>query len=80
LDHPVSVDHGAMCDINAAIKNIGELSGAFKMQLFIDAVLKATSPQFTLAGGATSTDKIDPFEAPSSGESMGIIIKCIRSE
>jgi len=80
LDHPVIVEHGAACDINAAIKNIGELSGQFKTQILLDGVLKATSPEFTLAGGATSTDKIKPFTAPLTGESMDIIIKCIRSE
>jgi len=80
LDHPVIVEHGAACDINAAIKNIGELSGQFKTQILIDSVLKATSPEFTLAGGATSTDKIKPFTAPLTGESMDIIIKCIRRE
>jgi len=80
LDHPASVEHGAACDINAAIKNIGDLSGQFKTQILIDSVLKATSPEFTLAGGATSTDKIKPFTAPLTGESMDIIIKCIRRE
>jgi hypothetical protein len=80
LTYPVSVEHGAMCDINAAIKNIGELSGRFKTQILINSILLVTSPEFTLAGGATSTDKIDPFKAPLSGESMDIIIKCIRSE
>jgi len=80
LDHPVSVEHGAACDINAAIKNIGELSGQFKTQILLDGVLKATSSEFTLAGGATSTDKIKPFTAPLTGESMDIIIKCIRRE
>jgi hypothetical protein len=80
LTYPVSLEHGAICDINAATKNIGTAAGIFKMQLFIDAALKATSPVFTLEGGAISIDKIDPFKAPSSGESMDIIIKCIRSE
>jgi hypothetical protein len=80
LTYPVTVDHGAMCDINAAIKNIGELSGSFKTQILINSILLATSPEFNLEGGATSTDKIDPFKAPLSGESMDIIIKCIRSE
>ena len=79
LNYPVSVGHGAVCDVNSAIKNIGELSGLFKMQIFINGVLKATSPMFTLAGGKTSIDKIAPFTAPTAGESMAIIIKCIRS-
>jgi len=79
LDYPASVGHGAVCDINAAIKNIGELSGLFKMQIFINSALKATSPAFTLAGGKTSVDKIAPFNAPTTGESMAIMIKCIRS-
>ena len=78
LTHPASVENGAMCDINAAIKNIGELSGNFKTQILIDSILLVTSPEFTLAGGATSTDKIYPFKAPSSGKSMDITIKCIR--
>jgi len=80
LDHPVIVEHGAACDINAAIKNIGDLTGQFKTQILLDGVLKATSPEFTLEGGATSTDKIQPFTAPLTGESMDIIIKCIRRE
>jgi len=80
LDHPVIVEHGAACDINAAIKNIGDLTGQFKTQILLDGVLKATSPEFTLAGGATSTDKIKPFTAPLTGENMDIIIKCIRRE
>lgn len=79
LTYPVSVGHGAVCDIDAAIKNIGELSGVFKMQMFINEVLKATSPTFTLAGGETSADKINSFTAPSAGDSMDVIIKCIRS-
>lgn len=80
LTYPVSVIYGATVDINAATKNIGELTGIFKMQLFIDEALKTTSPVFTLAGGETSTDKIDPFTAPATGESMAIGIKCVRIE
>jgi len=78
LTYPVSVEHGKSVDINAATKNTGELSGSFKMQIFIDGVLKATSPVFTLAGGETSADKIAPFTAPSTGTSMAIDVKCIR--
>lgn len=80
LNYPLTVQHGATVDINAAIKNIGELSGLFKMQLWRDGVLKATSPQFILAGGETSADKINPFTAPTTGEKMAMAIKCIRTE
>lgn len=80
LNYPLTVQHGATVDIDAAIKNIGELSGLFKMQLWRDGVLKATSPQFILASGETSTDKINPFTAPASGASMAMAIKCIRTE
>ena len=80
LNYPLSVQHGATVDIDAAIKNIGELSGLFKMQLWRDGVLKATSPQFILASGETSTDKINPFTAPTSGAKMAMAIKCIRTE
>jgi len=78
LTYPESVVRGAAFDVNASTKNIGTVSGIFKMQLLINDVLKATSPEFTLAGGATSTDKIPVANAPASGESMDIAVKCIR--
>jgi hypothetical protein len=78
LTHPASVEHGAAFDVDASTENLGTVSGTFKMQLFIDAALEATSPEFTLAGGATSSDKIPAANAPASGDSMDITVKCIR--
>jgi hypothetical protein len=78
LSYPLSVVRGAAFDVDASTENIGTESGVFKMQLIINSVLKATSPEFTLAGGATSTDKIPPANAPASGDSMDITVKCIR--
>lgn len=78
VTYPASVVRGAAFDTNASTKNIGTVSGVFKMQLFINDVLKATSPEFTLAGGATSTDKIPVANAPATGDSMTIMVKCIR--
>lgn len=78
LTYPVSVEHGAAFDVNASTKNVGTLPGTFKMQLFIDGDLVSSSASFELAGGATSTDKIPSFNAPGSGDSMALIIKCIR--
>jgi len=80
LTYPASVVRGSAFDVNAATKNAGTVSGVFKMQLFIDGVLKATSSEFTLAGGATSTDKIPQVNAPASGDSMAMTVKCIRIE
>ena len=78
LTYPASVVRGSAFDVNASTKNVGTASGVFKMQLFIGAALKATSPEFNLAGGATSTDKIPMVNAPATGDSMTITVKCIR--
>lgn len=78
LDYPAEAKHGETVDINAATENIGGLPGMYKMQIWRDGVLVATSILFTLSGGETSIDRIDPFAAPASGEAMTIDIKCIR--
>ena len=75
---PATVAKGASFDITAMTKNTGGSSGTFKMQLYINGALKATSPNFTLAAGATSSDKIPAATAPTSGTSMTYDIKCIR--
>jgi len=75
---PVSVVHGAEFYVNASTENIGTAPGVFKMQLFINGILISTSPDFTLADGAVSDNKIPPANAPSSGNSMNIAVKCIR--
>lgn len=78
LTYPASVVRGSAFDVNASTENRGTVSGVFKMQLFINGALKATSPNFTLAGGAISTDKIPRANAPADGDSMTISVKCIR--
>ena len=78
LNYPVTVQHGGAFDISASTKNIGSGSGTFVMELHVDGVLKVRSAEFTLAAGATSTDKIPTATAPAAGESMSIEIKCIR--
>ena len=80
LDYPTSVKHDATFDVNANTKNIGSGSGMFAMELWADGVLKSRSADFTLAAGATSTDKIPAAAAPASGASMAIVVKCIRIE
>jgi hypothetical protein len=78
LSYPLSVVHGAAFDVDASTENLGTVSGVFKMQLIINGALKATSAEFTLAGGATSADKIPVANAPATGDSMDITVKCIR--
>ncbi len=78
LDYPASVKHGATFDVTAATKNIGSGSGTFVMELHIDGTRQSRSAEFTLAAGATSTDKIPAATAPTTGDSMAIIVKCIR--
>lgn len=78
LDYPASVKHGATFDVNAATKNIGSGSGKFVMELHINGSLESRSAEFTLAAGATSTDKIPAATAPTTGTSMSIVVKCIR--
>ena len=78
LTYPIEVEHGATFDVNASTKNLGTLSGTFKMQMFIDGSLISTSAPFALAGGATSTDKIPSATAPASGDTMAMTVKCIR--
>lgn len=78
LDYPTSVKHGATFDVNASTNNVGSGSGTFVMELHVDGVLQSRSAEFTLAAGATSTDKIPVATAPASGASMSIVVKCIR--
>jgi hypothetical protein len=78
LNYPSSVEQGATFDVDASTKNVGTGSGLFKMQLFINGTWAATSSQFTLAAGSTSSDKIPAKIAPASGTSMSIEVKCIR--
>lgn len=78
LDAPASVKHGASYDIQAKTKNTGGGSGTFKMQLLIGGAVKSTSAQFTLAPGATSSDKIPAATAPTTGTSMSFTVRCIR--
>jgi uncharacterized protein YfaS (alpha-2-macroglobulin family) len=77
-NYPASVKHGAAFDVNASTENIGDGSGTFVMELHIDGTLESRSAEFTLAAGATSTDKIPEATAPAVGESMSIDVKCIR--
>lgn len=78
LNYPETVQHGATFDIDASTQNIGSGSGRFVMELHINGSLEARSAEFTLAAGATSTDKIPAATAPASGTSMSIVVKCIR--
>jgi len=78
LDYPTSVKHGAAFDVNASTKNVGSGSGTFVMELHVDGTLQSRSAEFTLAAGATSTDKIPAATAPTSGTSISIVVKCIR--
>ena len=78
LDYPASVKHGMQFDVDASTKNTGGSTGTFRMELHVDGVLKSALPSFTLAAGATSTDKIGITNAPSSGTSMACVVKCIR--
>ena len=78
LDYPTSVLHGATFDVNASTKNIGSGSATFVMEMHVDGVMISRSTEFTLAAGATSTDKIPVATAPTSGASMAIVVECIR--
>lgn len=78
LTYPASVEHGKPFDVNASAKNIGTVPGIFKMLLFINGSLISTSQEFVLSGGATSSDKIPMTNAPTSGNSMTIVVKCNR--
>jgi hypothetical protein len=78
FDVDASTKQGATFDVDASTKNVGTGSGLFKMQLFINGTWAATSSQFTLAAGSTSSDKIPAKIAPASGTSMSIEVKCIR--
>ena len=80
LSYPVSVVQGSTFDVDASTRNEGTLPGVFKMQLLVESSgnIISTSPQFTLAGGATTTDKIEPFTAPPTGKSMAMMVKCIQ--
>lgn len=78
LTYPESVEYEEMVDINASLKNIGGQSGRFRMQLYIDGVVKDEGVVIILAGGETSPDKIYPFRAPASGTGIDIRIECIR--
>lgn len=78
INYPATVPHSATFDVNAHTKNIGSGTGTFRMEIHIDGTLQATSAEFTLAAGAISPDKIPAATAPPSGESMSIVLKCIR--
>ena len=78
LNYPATIQHGATFDITAATKNVGSGSGRFVMELHINGTRQSRSAEFTLAAGATSSDKIPAATAPASGTSMSIAVKCIR--
>lgn len=78
LDYPTSVKHGASFDVNASTKNVGSGSGTFVMELYINGAMASRSAEFTLAAGETSADKIPAASAPAAGESMSILVACIR--
>lgn len=78
LTYPATVQHGTVFNVDASTKNVGTGSSTFVMEVYVYSALKSRSPEFTLAGGATSTDKIPPMTAPASGTSMNIEVRCIR--
>lgn len=78
LEYPASVLRGASFDVDASTENVGNTAGNFRMQIYIDDVLKYTSPLFNLAAGVTSPDKIVAITAPASGTSMIIKVTCRR--
>lgn len=78
MNYPATVQHGAEFDIDAAVTNVGEGTGTFVMEWYIDGSLQSRSGEFELAAEATSADKIPAAIAPTSGAAMSIVIKCIR--
>ena len=78
MDFPESAVKGKTFDVDASVKNIGESSGTFRVDMYINNKRQHSHLPFVLAPGETSTDKIDAKNTPSEGLTMTLRVECVR--
>lgn len=78
FNYPSSAERGERVAIRAAIKNVGDETGTFKLQLYRGSSRVAQSAQFTVAANRTSSSKTLYTTTPGSGTSQSYQLKCVR--
>lgn len=78
VNYPTTATNGASISIRAAVKNTGDASGLFKLQIYKGTSRIAQSSLHTVAAGSTGTTHSMSVNLPSTGTAVSYTIKCIR--
>lgn len=77
VSYPATVERGDGIAVRSAVRNNGDQSGTFRLEISGGARGARTST-FTVAGGSTSPTRTLNGLAPTYGTSVTLTLKCIR--
>lgn len=74
---PPTAERGGRISIRAAVRNIGDQTGTFRLEI-AGGLMGARTSTFSVAGGGTSPTRTLNGLAPHTGSSVTMVLKCIR--